>query len=30
MTAIDEIAVNMPVSKACSLIGIPRGSYYAS
>ena len=28
MTAIDEIAVNMPISRACSLIGIPGRSYY--
>ena len=29
MNAIDEIAVNMPISKACSLIGILRRTYYA-
>ena len=29
MNAIDEIAVNMPISRACSLIGIPRRTYYA-
>ena len=29
MNAIDEIAVNMPISMACSLIGIPRRTYYA-
>ena len=29
MNAIDEIAVNMPISRACYLIGIPRTTYYA-
>ena len=29
MIAMNEIAVNMPISRACSLLGIPRRSFYA-
>ena len=29
MIAMNKIAVNMPISRACSLLGIPRRSYYA-
>ena len=29
MIAIGEMASNMPISRACSLLGIPRRSYYA-
>ena len=27
MMAVSEIALNMPISRACYLIGIPRRSY---
>lgn len=29
MMAVSENALNMPISRACYLIGIPRRSYYA-
>ena len=29
MTAVDEIRTRMNVSRACSLLGIPRRTYYA-
>ena len=29
MTAMGEITASMPISRACSLLGIPRRSYYA-
>ena len=29
MIAINEITAKMPISRACSLLGIPRRSYYS-
>ena len=28
MMAVEELIVNMPLSRACNLIGIPRRTYY--
>ena len=29
MIAVEELIVNMPLSRACNLIGIPRRTYYS-